>query len=313
MIDILTSILHFIVYFLIILGLWIIFSKDIVHVIVKNYSNARFRSKKRKKSKLYKHIELLIYTVYGSKKATYVYTFYVITISIFFLFLIILLKQSSFIINITFPIGLSFIPYLFLRMKLLTLRVEGSYEGEYLISELLNQYKINYKNMLEAIDKTIPLLENTPYTKKLFFRLSLKLKEYRTNEELEEILKDFVFAVDTEWSKLLANNIYISLDEGTDVSIAMNDIRNELKIAKKALEESKRANVEGFTILRFLSPGIYLLMYFFSVHYMDFTFEKYIKYQFNTATGIKYFTLIVIMAVINVSIVAIFKKRKFDF
>lgn len=312
MMNFLSDVIYAVIYFLIIAGLWMVFSKEIIYLIIKRYSEIRFRRRKKKKSKIYKHIELLIFTIFGTRKPGYIYTFFVMSWAIYFIFIIILTRQSSLLINVFFPFLLSLIPYVFLRMRLFSIRVEGSHEGQFLVNELNNQYKINYRNMIEAIDKTIPLLSNAPYTKRLLFRLSLRLKEYRTSEELELILNDFVYAIDTEWAKMLANDIYLTIDEGTDVSVAMEDIIKDLKNAKRAFEENRRINFENLAILKFLSPAVYIFMFLFSIKYLDFTLDKYIYYQFNTATGLKYFTTILILTIVNISISTYLKKRKFD-
>ncbi|MGD9679234.1 MAG: hypothetical protein AB7V16_12910, partial [Vulcanibacillus sp.] len=188
---------------------------------------------------------------------------------------------------------------------------EGSHEGIFLITELLNQYKINYHNMIEAIDKTICYLENAPYTKNLLFKMSIRLKE-STNKELEDIINDFVYALNTNWAIMLSNAIYLSIENGTNVTTALQDIIDDLKMVKKSFEENKRINIEGFSILKYLSPGLFILTIYFAIEYMDFTLDKYIHYQFNTSTGLKYFTIICVLSFLNVAISVYFKKKKFD-
>ncbi len=106
-------------------------------------------------------------------------------------------------------------PYALLRLKLYTIRIESSYEGEFLLTELINQYKINNFNMVEAIDASIAHLANAPQSRRLIFHMSLRLKSYSDRQDLERILYDFTYGINTQWSRLLMNNILLSIDEGT--------------------------------------------------------------------------------------------------
>lgn len=309
-------IISIILYFFLMITVWWIFSKPIISLLNKKYNETRFRSKyhkKRKKSSLYLHIEMLLNITLGVNSNVAVYTFFIISSSLFITFTIVLRQQSSMAFNLLFSSLFALLPYGYLVMKLRTYRVEGSYEGESLVAEILNQYKINYFNMIEALDRSIPFLENTPYTQKMLFRLSLKLKEYQTEEDIQNILKEFVYAVDTEWIKMLSNNIYLSIEEGINVSVGLDDILKELRQAKSTFEQNKRINTEGFAIIKILVPLMYLGTILVAVKYFDFTLQKFFNYQFKTATGFRFFIIMIGLFLLNVIIMIMFKKRKLDF
>ncbi|GAI13690.1 unnamed protein product, partial [marine sediment metagenome] len=61
---------------------------------------------------------------------------------------------------------IGFLPYIYLRFRLKSLQLQGSYEAENLLSELTNMYKISDFNMISAIDKTIGTIKNSPLSKK---------------------------------------------------------------------------------------------------------------------------------------------------
>lgn len=316
--QILISLASAVIYFLGFLGLWLLFSNSILSLFKSTYSNTRFRvslqsSKHKRSSRLYKHIHRLLVIGYDKKKSSHVYTFYAITIIIFVISLILLSRQTSVVFTAIFSVAFALSPYFILRLKLRNIRVDGSYEAEIVITELINQYKINYFNMIEAIDRSIPFLNEAPLCQRLLFNLSMQLKVYRTEDELQEILNDFIYAIDTEWIKQLSNNIYLAVEDGINVSNGLEDILNELRQAKKNIEQTKRFNSEGFAIIKFLSPAFYIILVFCAVKYFGFTVTKFIDYQLNTTLGFRFFIIIITLTIINIAIMKVFKKQKFDF
>jgi len=217
------------------------------------------------------------------------------------------------IFSLLFSTGISLFPYGYLLLKLRTIRVEGSYEAEKLISELINQYKINYYNMVEAVEACIPYLKDCPYSQNIMFRLSLGLKQYKTEEELQEVLKEFTYSINTEWIKMLSNNIYLAVEDGFNVIVSMEDILNELRSAKADLEESKRLNSESFAMIKYMTLAFYLITLYIAVKYFDFTVKKFFQYQLFTSIGLKYLVAILFLTLINFVIMYAFKKQKFDF
>ncbi len=203
-------------------------------------------------------------------------------------------------------------PLVFLRVQLYTIRIESSYEGEFLISELLNQYRINHFNMIEAMDQTVIHLKNTPRTRSLLFSMSLRLKAYRNEGHLDEILSAFNYLVDTQWSRMLTNNIRLSVHEGLNVSSGLLDIQNELRRAKESYEKGERSATEGFAMVKFLIPILYALTVFLAVRLFGFTVSKFIRYQFFTTSGLKLIVICSALYLLNLVIMVLFKRRKFD-
>lgn len=301
-------------YMSLLLGIWLIFSDAIISYILKSHSQERYRNIKiGRKTRLYCHIELLLNTVTGRTTSGHVYLFFVVTGAILIIFLIILSGQSS--LSFTFATSITFalFPYMILQLKLRNLRVEGSFEGEMLVSELLNQYKINYFNMVEAIDKSIGFLNHAPISQKLLFRLSMQLKTYKTEEELSEILTGFTYGIDTEWIKLLSNNIHLAIEDGINVTAGIEDILKECRQIKSMIEQNKRVNSEGFAIITLLSPAMYIATVWIAIKYFNFTIEKFIKYQFFTEIGFRFFAIILMLMFINYGAMTMIKKHKFDY
>src|SRR4030067_1583560 len=116
------------------------------------------------------------------------------------------------------------LPYIYLRFRLKSLQLEGSYEAESLLGELTSIYKISDFNMISAIDKTVENIKNSPLSKKALFILSLKIKDYKSREELQSAVDFFVAMFGTEWATLLGMSIFESIASGTNVSVSLDEI-----------------------------------------------------------------------------------------
>jgi len=316
--GLLNNLLSTVFYILIIVGFWLIFDENIVSLFKKQLTNSRFRKELRKEdktnssNKMFEHVNLLISIVYNTKNPIYTYIFLVVSVLLFLFNIIILSRQSSFIFTMIFSCVVALAPYGYLQIKLRAIRVEGSYEAEGLVAELINQYKINYFNMVEAIDKTIPHLKNYPHSRKLLFRFSLGIKEFKTEEELNKLLKEFIYAINTEWIVMLSNNIYLAIQDRMIVTISLEDILKDLRNARNMLEETKRQNNEGFMIIQYLIPFFYIGSVYTAIKFFGFTLQKFFDYQLNTEIGFKFFIAILIFMFFNYGVMIIFKRQKFD-
>ncbi|MBC8390356.1 MAG: hypothetical protein H8E13_20200 [Actinobacteria bacterium] len=205
------------------------------------------------------------------------------------------------------------LPYIYLRFRLKSIQLEGSYEAENLIAELTNMYKISDYNMLSAIDKTIENIKGSPLSKKALFILSLKIKDYKSRYELESAVDFFVSMFGTEWATLLGMSIFESIENGTNVSVSLDDILSNLKQIKDSIEKDKRANYEAFTMVKFVIPVVYVLSVFTCIKYFGFTLSKFFYYQFYSALGLKFFIAIILLSIISFWSMYILSKPKFDF
>lgn len=320
MFKILDTLIVSVCYLMALIGLWISVSRIIVPNIKRNMSvtrgNPDKQKKKRKKNPVIRHLEMLLYATYGTKTANAITTFAVISAGLFIITQIMLTKSNANIITkILISCATTALPYFRLRVKLHSIRIEASYEGEKLVTEINDQYRINYFNMIEAIDKTCesPKINKCPYSKKILFRLALAVKQYRNTEELDEAIKEFTFAIDTQWAILLANNISISIEHGTDVSESLNDIIEDIKDIKKIIEENKQINNEGFTMIRFVAPITYIASVLAAIKFFGFSFSKFFNYQIGTSLGLKFFVLSMGTIAVNYIVYLAVRKPKYDF
>lgn len=313
MMNTLINLIKITLYSMIIVGLWLIYTDYILYFLKVIKPKKTFREiKEEPSSNLYKHIKRLMLIVYGKDNDKKVSSFYLISVLLFFLTFLIVIQRTSIIRSFIFAGFISFVPYIFLRLQLKQIRIEGSYEADIFVNEFLNQYKLNNKNIYDAIDETIDKIKNAPIMKRQMFIMALKLKEYRNVEELEEIIKDFVYAINTEWIVLLANNIYISITDNINITIGLEDIQKEIKQAITDKEREKRINLESVTIVKFITPGLYIISMIVAKSVFNISFKQFFEYQINTPTGFNYFMIIIIMSILNSSILILLKKQKFD-
>lgn len=312
-------VIYIIGYCLYLIGLCFLVRPLIIPSLINTVKYTRFRSarnvaKTTKCNPFIEHIDMLLYTVLNKKIHGAAYTFIAISFSLFLVTFALLVKGGrSLLVDLLFAISTGVLPYVVLRSRLIVMRIEGSYEAEALINELNNQYKICNLNMIEAIDKTLPLLNNCRYTQRALFRLAMSIKDYKTDEELDKIIKEFVFAIDTDWAAMLATNIKISVSDGRDVRPSLDDTLEDLKNIKVTLEKDKRYNNEAFSILRFVIPAVYVLSIIAAIKLFGFSLNKFLQYQFNTDLGLKFALVTLVSMAINYIVYYVMRKPKYDF
>lgn len=317
----LDTIIKFIAYTLFLFGIWLLVSPIIVHSVKKGIYNSRFRIASKTfnepiktKNRFINYIEMLLSITINTKKPFAVYSFFALSFMLFFItFIILFTKIESKLLAFSFSIFSGLFPFMALFLKLNNMQLEGSYEGEQLIIELSNQYKINNFNMIEAIDKTIPYMKDNPYSSKALLRLSLAIKEYRNINELNNAIKEFVLNYNTEWAQMLGMNIFIAISEGIDVSNSLDDIMDELKIIKSLIEKNKRYNNETFALIKYVIPITYIFTIYLATTYFNFSLKKFFDYQFRTDIGLKFGTLTFFFMGLNFVILYLLRKPKYDF
>lgn len=315
------TLLRFLIYGVILFGTWLTVSS-----IIKPIKRKKFNVKgnKREKGKIEKHIEILIATVLNNKSNIAVTSFYVVSAILGILtFLLLYTAKMNFLkiyqVNLsksTILLGCLFsmsIPYVILRAKLHTIRIESSYEGVAAITEIINQYKISNLNMKEAIEKASSRLKKQLYTQKALFRMATELSTYKTSEELKHIIDEFIFSIDTQWAVMLGNNIFLAIDEEDDVRESLDDILVDLKKLNILNEKNKQMNNEAFLIVKFVAPFSYLVTLYLLFNNFGFSWKKFVDYQLLYPMGLKFFILCILTIVSNYVVYILVRKPKNDF
>lgn len=316
MIETVETILRYLVYLLLLFCAWyllyLVLDKK---VSIKRYNGHNVSQfKKNYDNIFFKHLESLLNVTLNRTSSFLLLSFLVVSSLLFILMFIFSLNiGESLITSIILSLIVGGLPYIILLFRLHLIRIQSSYEGVGLISELINQYKMNWFNIIEAIDQTIPYLKNEPNTRKALFRLALEIKQYKSNEELEYITQEFAFSINTQWGNLLADNIYQAISYRDNIHHGLEDILDELKQLQIVNEEDKKNNSESFLIIKYVAPGMYVGSLAVLFYYFNFNLEKYIEYQFKNPAGFQYFLLTISFIIINYFVYFLIRKPKNDF
>ena len=268
--------------------------------------------KERFQERVPEHVRRLLQLAFsmGTKKS--VRTFFILSLflggSVFFLFLG---KTSILTASAAAFLG-TLIPYLGLRVLVQGRQVTGSHEGEILVTEILNNYKIHYCNMTRAIEATAMTLEGAPYSRRLLFNLSRGLNKVSGTAELKVLLEEFRFGMGTSWAGILSTNIYLACSSGIRVTRSLSDLARSMEQARQIEEFSQRENNEARAILYYLVPFGSLFMTAAGIHFFGLTAEDWFYYQFQTTGGITWFVLWLLVYLSAVGVHLLLSNRKFD-
>lgn len=200
-------------------------------------------------------------------------------------------RQTSFLFALIAAAAGAVIPYLLLICRLRTRRIASSHEGEILITELLNNYKIHYFNMRQAIEITAMTMEEAPNSKRLLLNLAKGLNKAASEREVNLLLAEFRFEIGTTWAGILAEDIYLACSSGIKVTEALSDLAKSMRRARKLKEYTGRENSEAGLILKYFIPVGWLFTVIGGAYFFQLTAEQFFYYQFQTAVGMVWFLI----------------------
>lgn len=207
---------------------------------------------------------------------------------------------------------LAALPYFLLQVRLHERRVERSKEGDILVQELLNNYRIYDFNMQEAVEKTAMSMEGAPLGRRLYLQLAKGLQNAVTKREVENLLSSFRYSFGTAWGNVLASNILFGYLYGIRVDEALNDLLRCMVQSRKAVEYGRRENHEAKLMLLYLAPVSFLLSVFTACRFFDFTLKKFFLYQFGMPLGMQWFMTFVFCYVLSLILQRVLAKEKMD-
>lgn len=259
------------------------------------------------------HVDRILTVIVSTEERRFSAELFLLISVLIFVFVTAMLIRYDFGLN-SFAVGLVFalMPYGYIRTRLISTRLKSSHEGELLIAELLNQYKINHSNMIEAVDHSISCLDRAPFSKTMLYRTARRLKTYKNPEELKEILDDFVYGIDTDWSKMLANNIYAAMIGQADVTAGLEDLLSDCKDITQLLESDKRNNLESGLIVKILGPAMYFGLMWAAYRYMGYTIAEMVTYQLASKEGLGMLISIAVSAFFSVAFITLLENRKYE-
>ncbi|MDD2569432.1 MAG: hypothetical protein PHQ49_07300 [Clostridia bacterium] len=296
---------------LLLIGIYLIFSDNIIYLIKDFLFRFRKINSAANKSRLKKHFEKIFIVISkDNKEKRDEQIFYALTI-IVFIFSFYALTKLLYITGSLVSLAFTIMPYVYIRAKLVLKQRTGSFEGEAFLREIFTQYKRCNRYIITTIDETVKnLSDEEPVTKRALFRVSLRIKSTKSDAELKEILNDFVYALNTNWSRLLADNLFSAISEKIDVYPGLKDLYESCKKINKNLEANKRENLESAGIIKLLAPGFIIMFTYLGASIMDM--QKMMEYQFGTTTGVMMFCLIVISIVLGFIFINLMTKPKYE-
>lgn len=208
---------------------------------------------------------------------------------------------------------ISALPFLLLMIRFSSKRTRASFEGEVLVSELLRQYRMSNYNIFDTLERIVAGTAELRETKGLLYQLLVSIRATGDAAAMRKAVDLFGFTINTNWSRMLAHNIYIAAAKGTNVTLAFEDILLQLREARVLVEERKRMNNEAVRMTYFMVPLLYLMTAVLSVKYLGVSTADYLANQFGTKEGLTLFLFILFLFLLNVGLLTIVIDRKFDY
>ncbi len=299
-------------------GLWCIFGSSIKTLFREEHQYRRLQktvSAKKNKEQILMiaHIKRVMSTVRSrDAKASEVYVFLITSAAIFIFSFLISTKIFTLPFGLSIALISSLFPYMYLRGKLRSIQIDSSYDADAIVTSISNEYKQHSYNMIRAVENTAARFNAEGYSRRVLYRLSLALENYRDEEELDLALNQFVYSYDTEWAMLLRANIKMAIHKGIDVSSGLEDILKKLQDIREQIEVSKRYNTDTFTMIRFLLVPLYFLSVFFAINTYGFTFKKFLEYQFVNVIGLRMAILTFLGIMISFIALMMIRKPRYD-
>ncbi|MFV0516293.1 MAG: hypothetical protein ACK5MV_02745 [Aminipila sp.] len=301
-----------IIYIIFILGISLIYYHKIKTNIAKIRARHRLRERKRRMehgNKLYDHINYITKTTLNLPAGYLINISVAINITVLFIGI----RNLTFVSALIISTSIAATPYMILRVRFEGIRRKGSFEGEYLISNFLNQYRISNFNVYEALEMLLEESKNTKVTNSLILKMLLELRGTGNINEIKKATEKFSSVINTNWSRMFAYNIQLAASKGINISLAVEDILIQLREARVIYEERKRLNSESMRIVVYMIPILYLFTIIMSVKYIGTSVLHYLQNQFLTKEGFMLLMISFIMFMMNIAIIEIVGRKKFDY
>ncbi|NLY70927.1 MAG: hypothetical protein GX076_04510 [Clostridiales bacterium] len=300
-----------IIYLLIVYGLIMLFYEPIRIAYYKLILRGRLRTNIPNKGKLELAVARALHTSLG--KPVSPDAFIAILAIIFITFFLISIKTLPLIFSIMISSLITSLPCLLIWIRLEAIRRRGSHEGETLVSKFLRQYRLTNYNVYETLERIVEAKIDIKNTRRLIYKLLIDLRSTGSPRKIKEATEDLAYAIQTNWSNMLAHNIYIAATKGTNVTLAIEDILIQLREARAMVEERKRLNNEATRMTYYMVPLVYLATGFMAVKYLDLPLKRFLYNQLYTQEGFVIFILIIFFFVGNIALLSLVINQRFDY
>lgn len=299
-------------YILTLFGIFLIF-KDSITYLVRGLLWPIRKVYGGKKSMLEWHIESILLVISNGKNVEMKVKLFALLVITTFITSSVIFVHAFKIKGILLALILSAMPYIAIRARLYVKQVKSSFEGEMLMEELVNQYKMCNRNIYETLDASILSIPEGYISKNALYQLRLKLTTFRSEDELKKALQRFVLNWNSTWSKMIADNIYNAVWERIDVLTGFENLLEECKNINKGIEINKRESLEAELIAKVICPLFFIIL-MCAVRFMfGYSWEKIFAYLFIDKKGVSASTLLLFVYNFNVSTFPVLGKRNYDF
>lgn len=296
------------------LGMFLIYHDELYAMVQKWRARSRLkgaRRRHRKEDAICLHLDQMLQVTLGVKLRG----IYFLWFCGFICFGITLVGMRSMPVTTAFLMGflIATLPYLILRIKLEVIRRKSSFEGEVFIGNFLSAYRIANFNLYKAMETIGKEKSKTKNCTELIAKMLLELRNTANLEEIQKASEKFAFAIHTNWSRMFAYNLSIAAGDGTNISLALEDILIQLREAKAVSEERKRLNSEAARMVIFLIPILYAATIIMNMRYIGLSVGTFIHNQFFTAQGFMLLLVILFLFLINLVLVEVVNNQRFDY
>nr|WP_315024003.1 hypothetical protein [uncultured Aminipila sp.] len=310
--HIMEVLIEMLIYLLFLIGIVFVYSRDLMNYTAKLKSKHRLRERRRQlkdRSKLQKHFDCIAKATLNIK-GSYLMIF---MSGVYFVVMLLAHGNLPIMSSIILATSIAAAPYMLLRIKFEGIRRKSSFEGEMIVSNFLNQYRIVNFNVYEALEKLLEESKNTKASNPFVLKMLLELRSTGNPKEIKNAVNKFASVINTNWSRMFAYNIQLAAEKGINVSLAIEDILMQLRDARTIFEERKRLNSEAMRIVVYMIPFLYVFTVVISLRYIGMSFIKFIENQLFTKEGFLFFTVSGVMFLINIAIMEIVSRQKFDY
>lgn len=294
-------------------GWWLLFERDFVRLRRRGALWIRLRRQRhgREVPPWLRTLESMLFLVFGRSCSGM--CFLVLLGVLFVTASAVGMHSFSLLPGLLFGAAATLFPVLLLYLRLTKMRKNGSREGELLAAEFLRQYRIAEQNIYRTLERMVEAGKKTRVTTRLLFRLLLDLQDTGNPLYIRNATDAFGAALDTNWGRMMAYNIYLAAAHGSDVSMAMEDILIQLRDARNLEEERKRMNSEAFRMTTFMVPVTYVLTVFMASVCLDIPAGTFLHNQFCTSGGLALLFLIALLFLLNQTVLSLVLNQKFDY
>lgn len=300
------------IYLVFLTGMVLVYKRDLMNYMAKIKTKHRLRERRRQlkeHSKLEQHFNCITKATLNIK-GSYLIGFMG---SLYFIVMLAANRNLSVVSSNALAIAIAATPYMILRIKFEGIRRKSSFEGEMLISNFLNQYRIVNFNVCEALEKLLEESKNTKASNPFILKMLLELRNTGNPREIKNAVNRFANVINTNWSRMFAYNIQLAVEKGINVSLAIEDILMQLRDARTIFEERKRLNSEAIRIVVYMIPFLYVFTIVISLKYIGISLQTFFKNQLFTKEGFLFFTVSGVMFLMNIVLMEMVSRQKFDY